>query len=388
MLAPCGGPFYGYLDELDVTDFYCGAGGSSTGLREAGFTIKVAANHWPRAIFSAPVKPAPFVCAGHEINPLAEGPARLGSILRVTATKFLDDLSLDGMLVALAVEADANSLDFSHAVRREGWESVVVETRDWIIRFPRHRDHARFATELAVLAYVSGRLPVETPEVAWTGEHTCCMAYPKIIGTEFTPKDWHAASDVDRRKLTDSLADLLIAWREALTGADVSSLGVTSIGGVPYVGQLTSSLASFPPAMRPAIENLLTEYSALYERDLAHGGAIVLHGDFHLGNMVLDGRCGAVTGLWDFSCVATGAFTWDLHYLAGEVSDPAEDLSPPGTGEHLDLLAGVLARLSNIVTSPEANLMLSDLMQCAEWIGDHDPQESLHWKRWLDQLAL
>lgn len=50
MLAPCGGSFYGYLDELDVTDFYCGAGGSSTGLREAGFTIKVAANHWQRAI--------------------------------------------------------------------------------------------------------------------------------------------------------------------------------------------------------------------------------------------------------------------------------------------------------------------------------------------------
>lgn len=35
---------------LDVTDFFCGMGGSSTGLRNAGWTVKVAANHWSRAI--------------------------------------------------------------------------------------------------------------------------------------------------------------------------------------------------------------------------------------------------------------------------------------------------------------------------------------------------
>jgi len=36
--------------DLDVVDFLCGAGGSSQGLREAGFTIKLAANHWQQAI--------------------------------------------------------------------------------------------------------------------------------------------------------------------------------------------------------------------------------------------------------------------------------------------------------------------------------------------------
>lgn len=36
--------------DLDVTDFFCGMGGSSTGLTEAGFTVKLAANHWQRAI--------------------------------------------------------------------------------------------------------------------------------------------------------------------------------------------------------------------------------------------------------------------------------------------------------------------------------------------------
>lgn len=35
---------------LTVTDFFCGMGGSSTGLATAGYEVKVAANHWDRAI--------------------------------------------------------------------------------------------------------------------------------------------------------------------------------------------------------------------------------------------------------------------------------------------------------------------------------------------------
>lgn len=36
--------------DLDATDFFCGIGGSSTGLENAGWTIKLAANHSKRAI--------------------------------------------------------------------------------------------------------------------------------------------------------------------------------------------------------------------------------------------------------------------------------------------------------------------------------------------------
>lgn len=36
--------------ELDVTDYFCGMGGSSTGLVAAGWNVKLAANHWDRAI--------------------------------------------------------------------------------------------------------------------------------------------------------------------------------------------------------------------------------------------------------------------------------------------------------------------------------------------------
>ena len=35
---------------IEFTDVFCGAGGSSVGLAAAGLTLKLAANHWDRAI--------------------------------------------------------------------------------------------------------------------------------------------------------------------------------------------------------------------------------------------------------------------------------------------------------------------------------------------------
>jgi DNA (cytosine-5)-methyltransferase 1 len=51
--------------SLTYTDIFCGAGGSSIGLTEAGFELKLAANHWARAIetHSANFSDAEHLCA-------------------------------------------------------------------------------------------------------------------------------------------------------------------------------------------------------------------------------------------------------------------------------------------------------------------------------------
>jgi DNA (cytosine-5)-methyltransferase 1 len=53
------------LDGLTFTDIFCGAGGSSIGLAMAGFQLKLAANHWDRAIetHSANFRNAEHLCA-------------------------------------------------------------------------------------------------------------------------------------------------------------------------------------------------------------------------------------------------------------------------------------------------------------------------------------
>lgn len=51
--------------SLTFTDIFCGAGGSSIGLAEAGMELRLAANHWPRAIetHSANFRDAEHLCA-------------------------------------------------------------------------------------------------------------------------------------------------------------------------------------------------------------------------------------------------------------------------------------------------------------------------------------
>jgi hypothetical protein len=308
----------------------------------------------------------------------------------------LTDQSLDGMLSAVADEPEAAGMDLQVRVFRQGWESTVLETPDWIFQFPRRED-IDFATEVVVLEHVRGRLPVRTPEVAWVGSRTRCMVYPKIIGTSFSRDAWHTGGTRDRRALSDSLAELLIAWPEAFSAEDIERLGIRPMGEAPYLGQLSSTLASFPSAVRPGIVALLNRYAELFDQELAAVGPTVLHGDFHLGNMVLAAPCGDVTGLWDFSCVATGALSWDLHYLAGALDEPHASSQPPGSGEHLELLAEVVQRLGRCSgvsrsagaarSSAAVDLALSDLMQCAEWLGDHDPTEATRWQTWLGGLA-
>jgi len=50
---------------ITYTDIFCGAGGSSIGLTEAGLELKLAANHWARAIetHSANFPNAEHLCA-------------------------------------------------------------------------------------------------------------------------------------------------------------------------------------------------------------------------------------------------------------------------------------------------------------------------------------
>jgi aminoglycoside phosphotransferase (APT) family kinase protein len=292
----------------------------------------------------------------------------------------LADQTLAGMVAAINREPAASTLDLGSAVRRAGWESVVLETEDWIVRFPR-REEIPFATELRVLAHVAGRLPVSTPEIAWTGAHTRCMAYPKIVGAEFASRAWHRADPSSRRALTGSLAELLTAWRDAFTPEDLRRLELRPLGPA-YLGQLTQALPSFPEPVRPRVARLLQEYSRLHDLELRHRGSTVLHGDFHLGNMVLTSPCGPVTGLWDFSCVSTGAPSWDLHYLTGAIGGPTDDPAPAGVGRHLELAEQVDGALGD-----GTGLVLAELMLCAEWIGDHDPAESTIWIPWLDQLS-
>ncbi len=218
-----------------------------------------------------------------------------------------------------AVRADGLPVELAGAIRRQGWENVVVETTDgWIVRFPRSED-AAFEREVAILARLDGRLPVPTPHVEYVGRRSRFAAYRRIGGMAYDERAYTGGTEADRDRLTGSLADLLAAMHGALSAGEVAALGIPG----PAVGAVDGAtlLRQVPAELRPGAEAILAEAHAAWHERPVPGPDLVLHNDFHFDNLTLDGPCGVVTGLWDFSCVQVGRPSFEVRYLVNETSD-------------------------------------------------------------------
>lgn len=236
-----------------------------------------------------------------------------------------------------AVEAEGRDVDLAGAVRRSGWENVVLSTAEWIFRFPRGA-RAAYERELALLSLVDGRLPVPTPRIEWAGARTPFAAYRKITGSSFDPVAYAAAPATDRTIMARSFAEFLAAMHCCLTAAEIAELGIPApgradgpgrsdraIGGPGRSDEAGRSVAlgacvqsdQVPPPARAFVTTLLTEAA----EHPARGLNVLLHNDFHCGNLVLDAPVGRLAGVWDFSCVELGPATLDLRYLDNESRD-------------------------------------------------------------------
>lgn len=206
-----------------------------------------------------------------------------------------------------------------------GWESVVVRTADgWIYRFSR-LDEASFEREVAVLRAVDGRLGLITPRVERIDKSHRLIAYRTITGHQLDLRRAVQLPRAEREDLVQSLATTL---------ATMHSLDPQLPDGItiPALDSTTPRLTA--EATRPqldATERRLLDrlLSAWDDTALAHPteSPVLLHGDFHPGNMVFAAPTGALTGLWDFSCVERGDPSGDLRYLVADSATLTEEVA-------------------------------------------------------------
>jgi len=211
-----------------------------------------------------------------------------------------------------AVEAEDPSAELSDAVRRTGDQNFVLETTEWIYRFP--RDWIDFDRELAVLAALDGRLPVEIPRVEWVGQRSRFCAYRKITGWPLDRDTYRAATRSRQRALAASMAEYLAVLHDALTGAEIASIGIPDFFSLAERADLID-LDDVPVSVRSGVARLL-----LRARELSGqvDGRMLLDNDFTSDNLVLDGEMGALSGVWDFSGVSIGPASFDFRALLRE----------------------------------------------------------------------
>jgi aminoglycoside phosphotransferase (APT) family kinase protein len=217
-------------------------------------------------------------------------------------------------LVAL-IAAEGMDVDLAGAVQHNGWQNSVIETRDgWIFRFPRKEAHS-FAREIDVLSAVRGRLSAETPHVAWTGVRSRFAAYPTLTGQPIDLNRYAVASPAIRGEVAGSLADFLATMHGALSDRQIGSLGIPGLGSVHLVDEFQKRLRQVPDSARPEVDALRDAFVGRWVDQGVHPSDVVLHNDFHVGNMTFTAPLGRLKAVWDFSGVELGDASYDLRYL-------------------------------------------------------------------------
>lgn len=244
----------------------------------------------------------------------------------------------DGLDTDLGVDLDT-------AEFKIGWENVVLDTSDgWIIRFPRD-DEVGFKRELLLLERLHDRLPAPIPKIIRTGRRTKFAVYRRLDGFGLDLTAFEVADSMIKDRVASSFARFLAAMHDALSSDEIVELDVPPIerDGGDISGQL-------PPGLRSRYDLVRDE---LRDRLAARPAApVLLHDDFHLGNLVLDAPLGRLAGVWDFSCVCTGDPSFDFRYLLGDSRELAARIASAyaaRTGREIDLgLAAAAATLEEV----------------------------------------
>lgn len=261
-----------------------------------------------------------------------------------------------------AVRAEGRPVDLEDAELLVGWENAVIKTVDgWIYRFPRLGQES-YERELGILARLAGTLPARTPEVIWTGERTPFAAYRTIVGAWVDAAAIRAAPPSVRRNLAHSLATFLVEMHDRFDPVEAAELAIPTQNPMAMVTELQQQLPSLRTGMRDQVLGLLAAYQEC-ELAMMDAEPVVLHGDFHFANMVLDQPTGVVTGVWDFSCVELGNPASDLRYL---FRDPA------GIGE---LVADCYAEITGRVLDVRGAQLIGTLEAVTDALAEGRPLE-------------
>jgi len=202
-----------------------------------------------------------------------------------------------------------------------GFGSVVVQTSDDVVfRVARNaRAASGHAKEAKLLPVLARRLPVRVPQPQWRAEPGSpglpfgAIGYRRLAGEPLTPS-WLARHDAD--KVAAEIAGCLIALhRFPVERAEEL--------GVPRADVNGGSFEALRRHVMPVIRELLTpqEYDAvsrwsdgfLADPTLQHFDAVLCHGDFWFGNLLVDDESESVVAVLDWASAAIG--------------DPAEDLA-------------------------------------------------------------
>ena len=245
-----------------------------------------------------------------------------------------------------AIRAEGLDIDLDGAEVRSGWENVVLDTVDgWILRFPRD-EQVPFRRELALLDRLHDHLPAPIPRVLRVGTKTRFAGYRRIDGVSLDVAAFATADPMIRDRVAAGLARFLAVMH---TATELPQIRTLTVPAFDADGLFPLDAERLTPELWPRFNEVRDDL--VWRLEASPHRPVLLHNDFHVGNLVLDEPLGKLTGVWDFSCVAIGNPSLEFRYLAedSELAARIASAYAARTGREIDLgLAVAALRLEQV----------------------------------------
>lgn len=246
------------------------------------------------------------------------------------------DVDVDGALARALLRAQHPDLaDRPLRVAASGWDNVVCRLGDDLaVRLPRRAAAAQLIEhEVRWLPGLAERLPV--PVAAPVRAGTPCDDPPY-------PFPWSVCRWIDGVTALDAgppPADDLVPFLAALHRPAPPDAPINPVRGIPLAERHDRVLAHLD-AVGDAVDRVALRrlWDELRELPPWPGPPCWLHGDLHLGNLVVDGR-GRLAGVIDFGDLCAGDPATDLA-VAWMLADPAGPSRSPLRADHDDATWG------------------------------------------------
>lgn len=203
----------------------------------------------------------------------------------------------------------------------ETHSNLVVEVNGmWIFRFPFSLSGAEKVTrEASLLKLLESRIHIPIPRYEFFGKTVAMVGYRKIPGDKLSKEEYQQLCTASREEIACCLAGFLYQLHTSVSKDEGEALGFTIY--LPKIHELESQLLK---VLEPELSFLLEKVFEAYQAECQNlSDCVILHNDFHGGNIAYDRIEARINGVFDFTNATLGEPAVDISYLFSVGTDLA-----------------------------------------------------------------
>lgn len=217
----------------------------------------------------------------------------------------------DAAAIRQALNAEIPDLEIeSLKIIETGWDHLVAEVNEkWIFRFPRKKASIKnLQREKKLLAYLKSYISLAVPQYQFFGKKIAFAGYQKLPGIHLNKQIYHSLDPVVKDNIALTLATFFCELHASVSKEQAREWGYgTAIRPLEKIATLSG--------MPDEIKTMLIEAVDYAEAELSKEEMVFIHQDVNGDNSVLDENLGQITGVFDFSDVAIGPYSWEFAAL-------------------------------------------------------------------------